>query len=143
MGTKVSIGINTPNDGTVAINGVRVGFENGGGELGLRKEPANVFDSRTDGGKFTAGEIRTITLPASLIAPGTVGILANVQTINAAGNGFLRIFPEGATPPSRTLYYGTAPVAGSVTIAMRTHRKIQVFASVPVHVLIDVAATIG
>ena len=91
LSTKLNLGINTPSDATVQVNGCRVGFSQGGGQLGLLPTPIRVYDSRTST-KLAAGETRTVTLPSSLIQPGVAGIKANVIATATEAAGHLKLF---------------------------------------------------
>jgi hypothetical protein len=143
-GTKLQLGLGTPPDGRVQVNGVRVGFSNGGGRIALRPEYFTAYDSRTQGGIFQAGQTRIIDIPAAIAPSGTVGIIANVQALNGTGDGFLRIYPANANPPTRSLQFAAIkPVVQMLTVALPPTRKIKIFASAPVHVIIQVAGTIA
>ncbi|GAB3757428.1 hypothetical protein [Microlunatus parietis] len=144
LSTRLNLGISTPSDGTIQINGCRVGFSQGGAQLGLLPTPIRVYDSRS-GAKFAAGETRTITLPSTLIQPGVAGIKANVIATATEASGHLKVFSAAsALPSSSSVNYATADtIVNELTTTVSAARQIKVYSSKKAHVVIDVTATIS
>ena len=77
------------------------------------------------------------------IPSGTSGVVMNVTIVGPGANGFLTVFPGGATRPTASnLNYvtGQAPTPNQVTVALGTTGQVSFFASGgPVNVIADVA----
>ncbi|MFC7621901.1 hypothetical protein [Microlunatus sp. GCM10028923] len=144
LSTRLTLGIYSATDGSIQINGCRVGFSQGGGQLGLLPTPIRVYDSRS-GTKFAAGETRTITLPSSLIQPGVAGIKANVIATATEASGHLKVFSAAsALPAASSVNYSTADtIVNELTVTVSAARQIKVYSSKKAHVVIDVTATIS
>jgi len=146
LGTKIALGLNTaPAGGTVQINGVRVGFTQGAGAVSLLPNPIRAYDSRVTGGKLTANVVRTITLPSSVIRPGTSGLIANITAVAPAGGGNLRVYPGNAAQPEvSTINFNAAQnIANMIFVGVSSSRQIKFFANQSVHVIVDITGTIG
>jgi YVTN family beta-propeller protein len=77
------------------------------------------------------------------IPSGTSGVVMNVTIVGPGSNGFLTVFPGGATRPTASnLNYvaGQAPTPNQVTVALGATGQVSFFASGgPVNVIADVA----
>lgn len=144
LGTKLALGIRTPVDGSVQVNGVRVGFTGVGG-VNMLPAPVRVYDSRVSGGKLGAGTTRTITLPAALIPPGTTGIIANITVTEPEAFGLLQVYPGNAAEPLTSVmnYSANQTLANSQTVGISSSRQIKIKAHSTTHFIVDVAATIS
>ncbi len=145
VGSALLASIGLPSNGTVQINGVRVGFSNGAGDVGLLSTPLRAYDSRTSGGRLIAGTTRTITLPSSVVAPGVTGVLVNVTATNAASPGYLKVYPaSGAVPAASAINFvtGTA-IANAVVVGVSNGRQVKIFASATTHVILDITGTVS
>ncbi len=149
LGTHIVARITTPKDGSVAIDGVRLGFTQGAGSTGLLPSPVRVYDSRTSGGKFAAGSTRTITFPSSIVAPGSSGVLINVTATGATKAGYLKVYPaSGAVPTASALNFpisssANPSVANALTVGVSSARQIKIWANQSVHVIVDITATVS
>jgi hypothetical protein len=145
FGSRLLVSCSTPSTGTIQVNGARVGFVQGGAASGLFSTPIRVYDSRGGAGKLAPGVTRTITLPANLVLPGTTGVIANITVANGAAIGYVRIWPaSGAEPVASAINFGpSTPVANAMIIAVSSGRQINVEASVPVDVIIDLTGIIA
>lgn len=146
LGAKIYLGIYTTTDGKVAVNGVRVGFAQGAGATGLLPAPIRAYDSRNTGGKLAAGSTRTITLPSSIVSPGTSGVLVNVTAVNGEAGGYLKVYPANAPEPAASAmnFAGSgAAIANAITVGVSSSRQIKVKTSAKVHVIIDVTGTVA
>jgi len=143
LGTVLLASVTTPTDGTVQVNAARFGFSGGGATIGLLPGPVRVYDTRS-GTKMARRTTRTVTLPASLIPPGTTGIMLNVIAMEPATSGFLRVYPAGSpAPTSSAVRFVPRAVASTITINIGPNRKIKVYASEAVHVILDLNATLA
>lgn len=144
-GTKLFLGAPSRVDGTLQVNGARVGMTQGGGQIGLLPAPVRAYDSRNSGGKFATEEIRLITLPAAACPAGTVGVLTNVTAVSPVGDGHLRVYPGNAPrPDASSLNYVTGKaIANAITVGVSSSRQIRVFTTRSVHVIVDVTGFIG
>jgi hypothetical protein len=77
------------------------------------------------------------------IPSGTSGVVMNVTIVGHGSNGFLTVFPGGATRPTASnLNYvtGQAPTPNQVTVALGATGQVSFFASGgPVNVIADIA----
>ena len=77
------------------------------------------------------------------IPSGTSGVVMNVTIVGPGANGFLTVFPGGATRPTASnLNYvtGQAPTPNQVTVALGATGQVSFFASGgPVNVIADIA----
>lgn len=144
LGTKLALGIRTTVDGTVQINGARVGFT-GNGAVNMLPSPVRVYDSRETGGKLTSGVTRTITLPTSIVPPGTTAIIANITVVGPESNGLLKVYPGNAAEPGTSVInYGAGQIlANSQTVGISASRQIKIKAYGTTHFLVDVAGTVA
>jgi hypothetical protein len=145
FGARLHISVTTPATGLVQVNGARAGFQLGEAATGLLAAPYRAYDSRTTGGKLAAGSTRTITLPASIVPPGTTGIVANITATLADGQGYLKVFSGAAPEPSASAlnYSATVPIANALTVGVSDSRQIKIKTSTGVHVIVDVTGTVA
>ncbi len=144
-GVRLALGFDS--GGKAYLNGVRVGFSNGGGVIGMLSTAVRAYDSRTAAaGKFTAQETRTITLPATVAKPGSTAVVVNLTAVGATTAGYLRAYrADGIVPQVSSINYSGngAAIANGLVVGVSAGRQIEVYASSSVHVVIDVAGTIG
>ena len=145
LGTKIVLGLDTSASATVQINGARVGFSQGAGAVGLLPAPVRVYDSRVTGGILTAGTTRTVTLPSSLVRPGTAGVVVNITAVLGVGIGYLKVYPgNAAAPAASTMNFDKSKaIANMVFVGVSSSRQIKFYASTDVHVVVDVTGVIG
>ena len=86
-----------PTSSTCLLNGVRLGFSGGGLEANIRPSPVKIYDSTTTGGKFAAGETRTIALPG--VPPGTTAVILRIVTSGSTAAGTVKVFPANQAEP--------------------------------------------
>ncbi len=143
-GTKLALGLRTPTDASVQINGVRVGFSHGAGEVASLMTPVKAYDTRDGDGKFGKGETRQIALPASAGPAGITGVFVNVSALDGQPKGRLKIWPNGfAEPGAVTLYYDDRPTGAYVFVPTPPTRLLNVKATRPTHVSINVVSWVG
>jgi hypothetical protein len=139
FGAKLMISCSTPSTGVIQVNGARVGFTGAAAGVGTRGTPQRVFN-----GAIGAGATKTITLPDTLIAPGVMGILADVTVSGSNGNGALTVFRADTGQPAQpNMRYGTAPTTSEATVQVSAARQIKVHTSRAVDVAIDVIGILG
>ena len=146
LASRLLVSLTTRTDGTVQINGARVGFTQGSGDIGLLDAPYRAYDSRVTGGKLTAGSTRTVTLPSSIVAPGTSGVIVNLTAVNGEANGYLKLYSAAAAEPSASAlnFSGSgAAIANGLTVAVSSGRQIIVKAEKSVHFILDVTGTVA
>lgn len=140
-GTKLLLGITTPTNGSVQVNGARVGFRPGGTLTTLLPEPVRVYDSRAAGGTITPNQTRRVQLAAHLPV-GAVAALFNLSVTDTVGVGTLRAAAAGSVPTatavqwarsgSRVTTFVSCRVSGSRQVDLKS-----VSSSGPTHVLVD------
>jgi hypothetical protein len=146
LASRLLVSLTTPTDGMVQINGARVGFTQGSGDIGLLSTPYRAYDSRVSGGKLTAGSTRTVTLPSSIVVPGTSGVIVNLTAVNGEANGYLKLFSAAAAEPtSSALNFSSsgAAIANGLIVAVSSSRQIKVKASQTVHFVVDVTGSVA
>jgi hypothetical protein len=146
LGSRLLVSLSTPTNGLVQINGARVGFSQGAGEVGLLNAPYRAYDSRVTGGKLLANTTRTITLPSSIVSLGTAGVIVNLTAVNGVANGYLKLFSAAASEPTSSAlnYSGTgAAIANQLIVAVSNARQIKVRTNKDVHFVIDVTGTVA
>jgi hypothetical protein len=145
VGSRLLAGLSTPTDGTVQINGVRIGFSTGVGATAVLPAPIRAYDSRVSGGKLAAGSTRTITLPASAIPAGATAALINlVATASTSTGGYLKVYAANASEPTASaINFGTASIANALTVGVSNARQIKVFTNKAVDVVIDVTGFVS
>lgn len=145
IGTKLALGLSTTSTGTVQVNGARVGFSRGAGTVGLLPAPVRAYDSQETGGRLSTGSTRVITIPAALAPTGTTGILTNITVTGGTGGGHITVFSGDASKPSAsTIHFVKGQtISNAVTVGLSPARKVKVYASRAVHVIVDVTGTIS
>jgi hypothetical protein len=146
LASRLVISLFTPTTGAVQINGARVGFTQGSGDIGLLSTPLRAYDSRLTGGKLAAGGIRTVTLPSSIVAPGTSGVIVNLAAVEGEANGYLKLYSAAAAEPTSSAlnFSGSgAAIANGLIVAVSSGRQINVKANKPVHFVVDVTGTVA
>ncbi len=145
VGGRLVVSINTPNTGLVQINGARVGFSQGAAQLGLLPGPVRVYDSRSGGGKIGRLVTRTITLPANLVPAGASGVIINLTAVNGAGPGYLKIASAAVgLPAASAINFGVGDaVANALVVAISRTRQLNITASIPVDVIVDLTGVIA
>ena len=111
----------------------------------ISQKPVRAFDSRARKLRLTASSSLRIPLPAT----GTEGVSVDATAVDATADGWLAVTPAGsdgtcAVPGTSNLNSVRASaVANAVPLAVdRLQPNACLYASAPVHVLIDVMATI-
>jgi hypothetical protein len=146
LASRLLVSLSTPMNGTVQINGARVGFSQGSGAIGLLSSPYRAYDSRVSDGKLAAGATRTVTLPSSIVVPGTTGVIVNLTAVNGEANGHLKLFSAAAAEPTSSAlnFAGSgAAIANGLIVAVSSGRQINIKATHPVHFIVDVTGTIA
>ena len=86
--------------------------------------PVRVLDTRSTTGPTSAPT--TVTLPAS-VPVDAVGVQLDVTAVDAAGAGYLRVGPPGATPKTTALNYGAGRgTTGLVTTTADASRQVTI-----------------
>ncbi|WP_375426362.1 hypothetical protein [uncultured Friedmanniella sp.] len=145
LGTKLALGISTTSDAAIQVNGVRVGFSQGAGSTGLLPTPVRAYDSRLSEGRLDGGSVRTITLPASVVRPGTSGVIVNLTSVGSVASGYLKAYSASSPAPavSALNYQAGTTVANAAVVGVSSSRRIKIYASKATHVIVDIAGTIG
>lgn len=145
-GMKIAVIFNNTSS-TFQANGARLGLSNGGGHLGVRTQPAKVFDSTEagSGGKFSAEEVRIVPLPVGIVPNGTVGVVLRVTASQSTANGTVAIFPanQSSFDVETMSFLNGVKCVGEATVAIKPSRELKVYASQAAHVRLDVVATIS
>ncbi|SDI88248.1 hypothetical protein SAMN05444157_0622 [Frankineae bacterium MT45] len=145
-GTKLALAFYT-NDttGKNQVNGVRVGFSEGAGAVGVFAVPVRAYDTRSTGNKFAGGELRAITLPASSVPVGTTSVQLKFTSANSTISGNLKAYPAGGSLPQMTvLNYQAGQQAGNVVMMnVPPSRQIVILASTATDVIVDIVGTVG
>ena len=138
------------------VGGVRVVSASGGAVTPDQTliTPCRLLDTRpaprTVGPRATplvAGEVLAVQVVGRNgncdIPSGTVGLVLNVTVVSPASNGYLTVYPGGATRPTASnlnFTAGQAAVPNQVTVGVGATGQIAIYASGgPVNVLADVA----
>ena len=97
-------------------------------------------NASTDGNKLGGGGVLHVAVPAQRTA-----VTLNVTVTEPASAGFVTVYPCTATPPfvSNVNFVWGQTVAEAATIAVSASSEICVFASVPVHVVVDLNVSFG
>jgi hypothetical protein len=146
LASRLLVSLTTPTTGAVQINGARVGFTQGSGDIGLLSTPYRAYDSRVTGGKLAAGSTRTVTLPSSIVVPGTSGVIVNLTAVNGAANGYLKLFSAAAAEPTSSAlnFSGSgAAIANGLIVAVSSGRQVNIKANQSVHFVLDVTGTVA
>ena len=145
LGSKLLVSVSTPTSGALQINGARVGFTEGSGSVGLLPTPVRAYDSRSGDGRLAANTTRTITLPSSVVLPGTTGVVANVTAVDGDSVGFIQVWSAAGSEPTASSinFVAGSPIANAMIIGVSNARKISLRANVAVDVVIDLIGTIS
>jgi hypothetical protein len=146
LASRLLVSLTTPTDSKVQINGARVGFTQGSGDIGLLDTPYRAYDSRVTGGKLTAGSTRTVTLPSSIVVPGTSGVIVNLTAVEGEANGYLKLFSAAAAEPTSSAvnFSGSgAAIANALIVAVSSGRQTNIKANKSVHFVVDITGTVG
>jgi hypothetical protein len=126
-GTKLALGVFTPSDASVAVNGVRIGYKLAPAGEVLLPAPIRVYDSRP-GTKIENGHTRTHSV-AGQLPVGAVGALLNVTVVGTEGTGFLTVYSSAVAQPaaSSTNWFGSNQIlANGVETAIPSGRSFKV-----------------
>ncbi len=145
LGARLLVSLSTPTAGTVQINGARVGFTQGAGATALLDTPVRAYDSRNGDGKIPGNSTRTITLPSSVVRPGTTGVIVNITAVDGDGIGFMKIWPANAGEPAASAinFPAGAPIANAMVVGVSNDRKINIRVNVAVDVIVDITGTVA
>jgi hypothetical protein len=94
-GTRIAPFIPTSTDGSVQINGVRLGFIHGGLNQVMRESPVRAYDSRSHS-HLGGGTSRTVSLANWLPADAQGAVLA-LSVLNTHGSGVLQVSAAGSS----------------------------------------------
>lgn len=137
-GTRAVAALYTPTDGTIQINGVRVGYTKAPLRPVLLPTPARIVDSRTSGGALT-NTSRTISL-AGQTPVGALGALVNLTVVNTVTSGYLALTASGSTAtPTSTVHWfaSNQTVANQATTAISSSRTITLTAHGSTQFIVD------
>jgi hypothetical protein len=90
--------------------------------------------------QVTGETVESIEVPA-----GAVGVIGNVTVVNPVGQGFLTLFPEGASrPTASTINYSAGEViANGVTVKLSSSGQMDIFAATTTDVVFDATGFIA
>jgi hypothetical protein len=94
-GTRIVPYIATSTDGSVQVNGVRLGFTQGALSQVMRSTPARTYDSRSHT-PLGGGTSRTVSLSSWLPAGAQAAVLS-LSVLNTHGAGVLQVSPSGSS----------------------------------------------
>lgn len=138
-GTKLALGVFTPADYSVAVNGVRIGFTKAPTGQVLLSKPVRMYDSRS-GARIAAGQVRTHQL-ASQVPVGATGVLLNVTVTGTQSSGFLTVYAsDQSAPGTSSINWDSSgrTLANAVTSAIPASRSINVrCGSSSTHYIVD------
>jgi hypothetical protein len=94
----------------------------------------------TNGNRLGGGGVLHVAVPAQATA-----VTLNVTVTEPTAAGFVTVYPCTATPPfvSNVNFVSGQTVAEAVTVAVSTSSEVCVFASVPMHVVVDLSVSFG
>ncbi len=108
--------------------------------------PQRVLDTRAGlgwtGGALGAGGSAVLQLPAGVVDNAASAVVLNVTATDAAGPGFVTVWPAGKQQPvasSLNLETPGQTVANLVTVAVGTARSVAFYASGGTHLVADLA----
>ena len=146
LGSRLYLGMyTTDKTGKAQVNGVRVGFDSGGADVGLINVPVRAYDSRTLHDPFGAGATRTITLPNSAVFSGTTGVMIMVTAINPKATGRLVVWSANSSAPTMAaVNYTTGQTVGnSILVGVSSTRQIKILSTAAADVTVDVMGIIS
>lgn len=140
-GCRLLLSVYTPINGSVQVNGVRVGYRPGAMGTQLLSTPVRAYDSRS-GAPFAPNESRTISL-AGAIPAGAVGAVLSLSVTGAQNRGTLRLGAGGATPTATAIQWSrtgdqVTTAANTALSAARTIAVKSVGSTGNAHVIVDV-----
>ena len=148
-GTKLALGVFTPNDASVAVNGVRVGWKLAPAGEVILPAPVRLYDSRSGGGaKIETGHTRTHSLATKLPA-GAVGALLNVTVTSTEKSGYLKVYSSAVPAPATSSMNWFAPhqtLANGVQTAVSSGRSLKVTcggSDAKTHYVLDLVGYLG
>ena len=99
--------------------------------------PTRIYDSRIDGGKWQAGETRSIAVP-----PGVAAIAVNVTVTEPSAPGFVTVFPcQAALPVVSNLNYVRGQTVANLVQTGVSDGAVCVHSFKPTHIVIDLQGT--
>jgi hypothetical protein len=109
--------------------------------------PIRAYDSRdAPAGKLRAGAGDTASPRAIQITGVVAGVPANAVAVagnlavsQGEGAGFATLWPSGAWPGTANINFGSGDLSNAFTVGLGGGGQINVAASVPTHVIIDIA----
>jgi hypothetical protein len=136
-GTKLILGLWTPNTGAVSINGVRVGYQLAPTGHVLLPAPVRVYDSR-DHSEIAAHVTRTHSL-ASRLPVGATGALLNLTAFGAESAGSMIVYSVAVSRPGiSSLHFAkNAPITNSVQSSVSAGRAIKITSTARTHYAVD------
>jgi hypothetical protein len=109
--------------------------------------PVRAYDSRqTPAGKLKPGDGDTatprpiqITGVVAGVPANAVAVAGNLAVTEASAGGFATIWPGGAWPGTANINFVSADLSNSFTVGLSGSGSVNVAASSPTHVVIDIA----
>lgn len=147
-GSALALGVYTPNDKSVAVNGVRVGYKLAPAGEVLLSSPVRMYDSRSSS-KISHGQTRSHNL-ASRLPVGALGAILNVTVTSTEKSGYLTVYASTASRPGASSINWSSSgqtIANGVESAVSSGRSIKVSAGGPsgsrTHYLVDLVGYIA
>lgn len=115
-----------------------------GGGSQLLPAPVRAYDSRLDQrGKLAGGfpiSPRTVDIRAAVpaIPASASGIVGNLTVTQPEGSGFATIWATGDWPGTSNINFSGVDLANAFTCGIASDGTVEIAASVPVHVIVDV-----
>jgi hypothetical protein len=144
-GTKLFLALeDMPINGTVVINGVRVGFNREGANTGLLRSVVRGYDSRSHS-PLAADTPRTIALPAGAIFRGTTGIIATITVFDPSATGFVKVWdPDGIEPAGAAMrYQAHQTTATTIDVPVSSSRRLTLLSSARTDISVDITGLIA
>jgi hypothetical protein len=112
--------------------------------------PIRAYDSRSVGaGKLRAGDGDTasprsiqITGVVAGVPSNAVAVAGNLTVTQGEGVGFATVWPSGAWPGTSNINFSNVDLANAFTVGLSGTGQVNVAASTPTHVIIDIAGYI-
>ena len=147
VGGGVTVGVDAQGDvcifslrPTHLVVDVQGTYRGGAGTLGFTgNTPNRLADSRTLGARVGPGSPLVVNV-------GAAAAWLNITAVDATAGGFLTAYPCGGTIPfvSNVNYLaGPQATANAATVAANGSNQVCIFASVPAHVVVDIAGRFG
>jgi hypothetical protein len=108
-------------------------------------EPVRVLDTRPGGFGVGADSTSVIDVTVAGVPASAGGVLANITATQAAGNGFLTMFPCAAGLPVASNLNSVAgrDVANFVLVQPDPAGHVCLFSSTATHVIVDIVGSMG